>query len=178
FNTNTPLTVNRQVRLNGKNFVFSGEGRVGIGLSYPVMPTELLDVNGNGRFRKLPDVAYQADASVTKIVMVDDNGVLRWSPNVPSQFGADCSDPVNGMLNNDKKVVLNNNNLYFTNPTNSLNFNENKIGIGYICNTNLPAKFAVRQLHDQTVSLGTTAGHFYNSDVANTILLTFTGVHG
>jgi hypothetical protein len=52
--TNTPLTVNRQVRLNGRNFVFSGQGRVAIGLTFPQQPTEVLDVNGNQRLRQVP----------------------------------------------------------------------------------------------------------------------------
>ncbi|WP_343635776.1 tail fiber domain-containing protein [Fluviicola sp.] len=52
--TNTPLTANRQVRLGGRSLIFSGTGRVGIGLSAPIMPTEVLDVNGNARFRNVP----------------------------------------------------------------------------------------------------------------------------
>lgn len=57
-------------------------GRVGIGdftaQGLNQEPTHKLDVDGNGRFRKLPDPIYQADASVTKYVMVDADGVLRW----------------------------------------------------------------------------------------------------
>lgn len=52
--TNTPLSANRQVRLGGRSLIFSGTGRVGIGLSYPNLPTEVLDVNGNARFRNVP----------------------------------------------------------------------------------------------------------------------------
>ena len=52
--TNTPLSSNRQVRLGGRSLIFSGTGRVGIGLSYPNLPTEVLDVNGNARFRNVP----------------------------------------------------------------------------------------------------------------------------
>lgn len=54
FNTNTPLTSNRQVRLNGRNLVFSGAGNVGIGLNWPELPSEVLDVKGNARFRVVP----------------------------------------------------------------------------------------------------------------------------
>lgn len=53
-NTNTPLTVNRQVRLGGKDLIFSGAGRVAVGLSWPNFPTEVFDVNGNARFRNVP----------------------------------------------------------------------------------------------------------------------------
>lgn len=52
--TNTSLTMNRQVRLNGNSLIFSGSGSVGIGLSWPLFPTEVLDVNGNARFRNVP----------------------------------------------------------------------------------------------------------------------------
>lgn len=53
FNTSTPLTSNRQVRLGGNNLVFSGAGNVAIGLTYPNQPTQRLDVNGNARFRNV-----------------------------------------------------------------------------------------------------------------------------
>ena len=52
--TFTPLTANRQIRLGGRSLIFSGTGRVGIGLSAPTLPTEVLDVNGNARFRGVP----------------------------------------------------------------------------------------------------------------------------
>lgn len=52
--TSTPLTTTRQVRLNGQDLIFSGEGRIAIGLNWPLLPTETLDVNGNARFRNIP----------------------------------------------------------------------------------------------------------------------------
>ncbi|WP_294673226.1 tail fiber domain-containing protein [uncultured Fluviicola sp.] len=52
--TATALTANRQVRLGGRSLIFSGSGRIGIGLGYPNLPTEVLDVNGNARFRNVP----------------------------------------------------------------------------------------------------------------------------
>jgi hypothetical protein len=52
--TTTTLTANRQVRLGGRSLIFSGLGRIGIGLGYPNLPTEVLDVNGNARFRNVP----------------------------------------------------------------------------------------------------------------------------
>lgn len=59
--TNNPLLQNRQVRLNGNNFIFSGNGAVAIGLDWPFQPTEVLDVNGNARFR---DVQAQGGQSL------------------------------------------------------------------------------------------------------------------
>ncbi|MGV3611428.1 MAG: tail fiber domain-containing protein [Fluviicola sp.] len=157
-------------------------GRVGIG-DFTVSgvnqePTHKLDVVGNGRFRYLPDSTYIADSLVTKVVMVDDHGVLRWKSFVPSEFGTYCADSVNGKLDADKKVVLNNHNLYFTNHPDSMILDENRLGVGYVCGTNLPGKLATRQLHDQTVAFSTTAGHFYNSDTANAINLRFIGALG
>lgn len=57
-------------------------GRVGIGdftaSGVNQEPTQKLDVVGNGRFRYLPDPAFATDSTVTKFVMVDESGVLRW----------------------------------------------------------------------------------------------------
>lgn len=53
-NTNSQLTNDRQVRLNNRNLIFSGPGRVAIGLVWPNLPTEMFDVNGNARFRNVP----------------------------------------------------------------------------------------------------------------------------
>jgi hypothetical protein len=57
-------------------------GRVGVG-DFTVQgvneePTQKLDVVGNGRFRYLPDSTFYRDSTVHKIVMVDEDGVLRW----------------------------------------------------------------------------------------------------
>jgi hypothetical protein len=157
-------------------------GRVGIGdftlQGVNEEPTQKLDVVGNGRFRYLPDSVYFADTTVTKIVMVDPSGVLRWKSFVPSEFGTNCPDTVNGKLNADKKVVLNDYSLYFTNRPGPMNLNENRLGLGYLCGTVLPGKLAVRQLHHQTVSVNTIAGHFYNSDTANVVNRRFIGALG
>lgn len=157
-------------------------GRVGIGdftwSGVDEEPTEKLDVVGNGRFRYLPDSTYMADSLVNKIVMVDSMGVLRWKSFVPSEFGTNCADTVNGKLNANKKVVLNNYKLYFTNHPDSMILGEDRVGIGYECGDSLPGKLSVRQLHDTVVTKSTVAGHFHNSDTANAILLTFTGVRG
>lgn len=55
-----PLLNNREVRLNSRNFVFSGKGMVGIGLNFPQMPTEVLDVNGTARFRDVDAIGGQS----------------------------------------------------------------------------------------------------------------------
>lgn len=119
-------------------------GRVGIGdftfQGVNEQPTHKLDVVGNGRFRFLPDSLYLADSTVNKIVMVDSMGVLRWTTYVPSQFGVECSDTVNGTLQNDSKVNLNNFNFYFENADST---GTNHVGIGMVCGTPLPAKLTV-----------------------------------
>ncbi len=181
FNTNTPLTANRQVRLGGNNLVFSGAGSVGIGLSFPVQPTEVLDVNGNGRFRTLPLAANQANSTVTKYVMVDEDGVLRWTNSVTgSGFGVICSDNTTSDFTADKHVELENNNFYFSNGDNTTQLNENRVGVGYDCGTALPGKLSVTQLEDNTVNQNTTSGYFIDQDIANNpaILTNFYGVQG
>lgn len=68
-------------------------GRVGIGdftaSGVNGDPTQKLDVVGNARLRYLPDTAFIKDNSVTKFVMVDEDGVLRWG-NSPT--GLACWD--------------------------------------------------------------------------------------
>ncbi len=193
FNTSTPLTSNRQVRLAGRNFVFSGTGRVAIGLSWPNLPTEVLDVNGNARFRNIPsqggnyillglqnsgpddvELSKLQFPGVTNQYLAGDGTWVTIPDNSPI---AACSDPspTAGALTTDSKMNLNNFNFYFTK---SDQLNKNMIGIGYNCGIVLPGKLAVRQLYPVTVSAGTTAGHFYNSDIANVVNLSFIGAYG
>lgn len=115
-------------------------------------PTEKLDVVGNARLRYLPDSTYMADTTVQKIVMVDKNGVLRWKSSIPTSFGAACSDAVNGKLQFDTKVDLNDHNLYFT--RNNV-VGTNKMGLGYDCGTNMEAKLNVFSKNE------TWSGSFY-----------------
>ncbi len=130
-------------------------GRVGVG-DFTVQgvnqqPTQKLDVVGNGRFRYLPDSTYIADTSVTKYVMVDEDGVLRWTA-AGAGFGTICADTVGGKLHYDTKVDLNNYNLYFTrNDT----LNTNQVAIGYDCGTPLDSKFNVYSKNERW------AGGFY-----------------
>ena len=86
-NTITPLMANRQVRLNSNNLIFSGAGSVGIGLNWPELPTEVLDVNGNSRFRNVPTQGGQSiilglqngtnvnDVELSRLVFPQDNSV-------------------------------------------------------------------------------------------------------
>lgn len=154
-------------------------GRFGVG-DFTVQgvneePTHKLDVVGNGRFRFLPDSTYIADSTVNKIVMVDSMGVLRWSSFVPTNFGVECADSVNGKLQFDTKVDLNNHNLYFTN-NDSLGVNH--VGVGYDCSNQLPAKLSVKQTHPSTVSKSTIAVSGINEDVANVTDQVFIGAEG
>ena len=89
-------------------------GRVGIG-DFSVNglnggPTHKLDVDGNGRFRLLPDSLYLADTSVKKYVMVDETGVLRWgSINLLGNY---CGLPTNTLLD-DYEIDLGDKNIFF-----------------------------------------------------------------
>ena len=138
-----PLLNNREVRMNNKHFVFSrrnigNTGKVGIGLIFPSMPSQRLDVDGNARLRTLPLAVNQASASVNKIVMVDSTGALRWSNFGPSTFGTICSDTVNSIFTEHRKVNLNDNNFYF--EGNSDTTENNNVGFGWACGTPLKAK--------------------------------------
>lgn len=73
-------------------------------------PTHKLDVDGNGRFRLLPDSLYLADSTVRKIVMVDTNGVLRWQYG--GLWGNYCGDPTNTLLN-DYEIDMGDQNIFF-----------------------------------------------------------------
>ncbi|MBI3240024.1 MAG: hypothetical protein HYZ43_14470 [Flavobacteriia bacterium] len=152
-------------------------GRVGIGdftaLGVNGQPTHKLDVVGNGRFRALPDVIYEADSTVTKTVMVDESGVLRWTATPLSGFGSICSDTTANIFAVDRKVNLNNNSFYF--EGNDATNNENNVGFGWACGTPLKAKV-------DAISYGTggLAGSFVTIENWTSGLnsLTPTGVQG
>jgi len=71
-------------------------------------PTHKLDVIGNGRFRYLPDSLYLADTLVDKVVLVDNDGVLRWKKG--SFLGNYCGDSIN-TLTGDYEIDLADNEL-------------------------------------------------------------------
>ncbi len=60
------------------------------GVGGNITPFSILDVNGNGTFRDLPDVSNQ-DETLLKIVAVDNNGTLKWRDvnNLPGIGGND-----------------------------------------------------------------------------------------
>jgi hypothetical protein len=147
-----PLLNDREIVMDDHNVVFSGKGRVGIGQSFPNLPTEQLDVVGNGRFRLLPNIINQANSAVNKVVMVDNNGVLRWK-DLSSFSGV--SNAVNGAwinglnqvewgtnpLDHDTEIPMNGKNVAFTNlPGGSSLTNNFKIGGDA---TPLPVKLTV-----------------------------------
>ncbi|HLP11089.1 MAG TPA: tail fiber domain-containing protein [Flavobacteriales bacterium] len=143
-------------------------------------PTHKLDVDGNGRFRLLPDTLYMADSTVQKVVMVDENGVLRWTDAVESELGYACGDTTNiTMLTSDRFIPFHDHNIYFEGdgvqgPT----FSTNAIGLGYACGSLMPAKFNVFQQDSTPVTLNTIAGSFINNDrVSGSVgVTTITGV--
>lgn len=152
-------------------------GRLGVGdftaagVNQP--PTHKLDVIGNGRFRYLPDSTFIADSLTQKYVMVDEDGVLRWTEKPSGNgFGAECSDTVGGKLQFDTKVDLNNYNLYFTNND---SLGANHVGIGVNCGNVLEGKLTVLQTHLDSVNQNTTAIVGINNDLSNGPFATFIG---
>jgi hypothetical protein len=111
----------------------------------------------------------------TKVLSVDEDGDVVLVEMTPgSSLGNFCGDPQN-LLAADYEIPLNDNNVYFTGlgtPT------TNAVGIGITCSDPMPGKFNVLQVDSTTVGVNTIAGHFLNSDTANVIGLTFTGVYG
>lgn len=100
----------------------------------------------------------------TKVLTVDGNGDVVLT-NSNSSFGVNCSDNVNGILDQDKKVNLNNNSFYIEDPTGVQTLGENRFGIGYTCGNQLPGKISSFQLHSSNVNIPTFAGHFVNKDI-------------
>jgi hypothetical protein len=116
-----PLQNHREIALNAKNVIFSGQGAVGIGLYNPQMPTEKLDVNGNIRLRTLSDVTNQDNIS-TKVVVVNNDGVLKWK-NLNLTQGAENGSWVNNNnltewgtnpLMHDTEIPTNGHNIFFS----------------------------------------------------------------
>ncbi len=142
-----PATVYQHYKYNSAGAIIDsvqGYGRVGVGdfTAYGVNqePTQKLDVVGNGRFRYLPDSTFLADPSVTKYVMVDSLGVLRWGQ---APFGVVCADTLGGDFQSDRHVELNDYNFYFSN--NSTTDPDNNVGFGWDCGAPLKAKVDVYQ---------------------------------
>lgn len=119
------------------NDIDSVQGRnVGIGLDpaqngVGEIATEKIDVDGNGRFRLLPDSLYIADPLVDKVVMVDSTGVLRWldRDSLGGQFGSICGLPNPDTLAASTEIGLNDFNFIFR-GNNSGFAADNNVGIG------------------------------------------------
>jgi hypothetical protein len=133
-----------------------------------------LDIDGDLRIRTVTE-----NQDLVRVLVIDPNDLNRvhWKAINTSNSGyVACSDNTGAAnLTSDSKINLNNQNFYFEN--NDL-LNENHVGIGYDCSQLLPAKLSVFQTHPTTVNESTTSFSGLNSDVTNTILTTYTGVHG
>jgi hypothetical protein len=74
----------------GHLLINPAKGRVGINLPYlgtPTVPTEVLDVNGNGRFRVMP-----VDNAITDVVVIMPDGTLRRNTVIGSGTGGSDAD--------------------------------------------------------------------------------------
>ena len=151
--TNTPLTENRQIRLNGNSLIFSGNGSVGIGLTWPLFPSEVLDVNGNARLRNVPIQGGESlilglqngpsvnDIELSRLELPNDNtqvllGNGTWGafPSGTGSSFSSCSGNVQLLENN--KLSLNGFNLYFESD------NMSSVGVGYACGQGLPGRIS------------------------------------
>lgn len=177
--------------------IFSGSGNVGIGLSYPTLPTEVLDVNGNARFHNVPSQGGQSlilglqngantnDVELSRLAFPNDNSQVllgngTWGAAPTSGVGNYCGATQNPLLAN-YEVPLNDNNYYFITKNTAPLLDKNRVGIGYDCSDNLLGKLSVLQRHYQSVAENTFGGHFSNIDIAagtSGIGYDFTGVYG
>lgn len=177
---------------------------VGIGLS-PVganSATEVLDVNGNGRFRGVPAQGGQSlilglqnggnqdDVELSRLEFPNDPtqvliGTGTWAPLPAGNGFTDCADNTGAAnLLVDSKVNLNDQNLFFEN--NNI-VGKNLIGIGYSCADPIAAKvnvFSINEewnsdfLTDNSNPVNPAFQGGIRSDVINTRSTDATGVYG
>ncbi len=164
-----PLQNNREIALSGKNIVFSGTGNIGVGLSFPNMPTQRIDVAGNIRLRSLPNTQNLAGAADNKVVMVDNSGVLKWisidsigSINLIAENGVylngDTLEWGTNPLQHDTELPLNNKNVFFsTNGSSSLAEN---IKIGGVASA-VPHKLSVFNENESNAIFGNSVASTY-----------------
>ena len=197
------FTSSRVVYLNGNSFwMFSGAAQSG-GVGFGAQPASAglcgvgntVEISANNqsaygntnasglRFTKLtsssPTVANGTNGvDNSKLLTVDENGdvILTDVPPGSGNGFFDCADNTGAAdLLVDSKVNLNNQNLFFEN--NDV-LGQNHIGMGYDCSNALSGKLSVLQTHPMTINASTTGVHGMNTDVANTVLLEYTGVYG
>lgn len=178
-NNNHPLLGNRQLRLNSHNFIFSGAGMVGIGMNWPIQPTEVLDVKGNGRFEDVPVQGGQSillglqngananDVELSRLEFSNNPsevllGTGVWGTIPTGGLGALCGTGA-GDLSGDSYIGLNTHYFYFEG-----NANNERVGVGYDCGEFLLAKMNVR-----SSSLGPNVGVF--SEVSSNALINYGG---
>jgi len=108
-------------------------GRMGIGDFFTIAedPTQVLDVIGNARLRDLPLLPEFHDETLTRCVVVDDDGVLHWrsfdGSGTGGSLGNICAGPTSNPLLNDWEIPLNNQNFVFSGQG---AFGTNSVGIG------------------------------------------------
>ncbi|HNQ68730.1 MAG TPA: tail fiber domain-containing protein, partial [Bacteroidales bacterium] len=119
-----------RMRIVGQEHSFEGidilPGNVGIGTKHP---TQKIDVVGNARLQDLPDATWQ-DETLTKCVVVDDDGVLHWR-NFPgggpgTTLGNECDGPITNPLNVNWEIPLDEYNFVFSGQFP----NKTRVGIG------------------------------------------------
>lgn len=177
--------------MNGRNFVFSGQGRVAIGLSFPQQPTEVLDVNGNQRLRQVPEQGGESlilglqqgtnadDIEFSRLAFTGNTNDVLLGDGAWGTVGGgftNCDDITGAEnLTQDSKVNLNNHQLYFElNDQPGLNHT----GFGYTCYDFLPTKVSVRQPHPMTLATNSTAVYGENTDIGNAVALNYAAVKG
>jgi len=105
------------------------QGFVGIGNFFTdnIDPTETLDVNGNARIR---DLINHQDESLTRCVVIDDDGVLHWrnfeGGGPGTSLGNECDGPITNPLNVNWEIPLDDYNFVFSGQVQD----KTRVGIG------------------------------------------------
>ena len=117
------LEVARMVVSNGEI------GRMGIGNFFALGedPTETLDVDGNARIR---DLINHQDESLTRCVVINDDGVLHWRNfevgGPGTSLGNECDGPITNPLNVNWEIPLDDYNFVFSGQVQD----KTRVGIG------------------------------------------------
>jgi hypothetical protein len=152
--TSTPDNTNVANTLNGLEIVRmvpdanGNEGYLGVGdfFTATAQPNERLDVlDGRVRIRQLPN--DDEEPTEDKVMVVDDDGVVKWRSATGIVAAGDCKWTMNGGVNNKNVYTA-------VGTSSSCPSNENRVGIG----VNNPA--AKLEVYRQGGGLGHRAGFF------------------
>jgi hypothetical protein len=178
--TQNPLTGNYQIPLNGNNFAFNGNGRVGVGTNCtPARKFEVMETTNAPQLRIAYDTQQYTDFRTRPSGNLNILPVSSTSTNGSSSFGNTCGETQNP-LTADYEVPLGGNDFYFTGGGLE---NRNRVRIGVDCNSQIyrNSKFLSYQNYLREASTGwhyAYAGIFANRVQSNVAFTSVCGIAG